>query len=218
MSYYSSNDSSPVLSIVFILGALFFCFMFAKCQNSLADKELNKVSNTAKAEYLEHNTESWSNKFVGGNSMKKAVYATYQGIAKENNISVYEAVKQTRGKFAGQFKTHFRSLSSFLSLPNIRNAYRSDEMGKQVVIVHFTWQECSGSGDDHHCWTEHDEVIIPEIVQPRQQYQEERYESNYEDEPEETGTVGIDYEGFDMQVNHEPTVGIDYDNFDMVIN
>jgi hypothetical protein len=217
MSYH--DDSSNIgCTIIFCIVAVVVCFLFAMCQNSLVDKDLNKVSATAKSEYLEHNTESCGNKLVGGNSMKKAVYATYQGIAKENNISVYEAVKQTRGKFAGQFKTHFRSLGSFLALPNIRNAYRSDDMGKQVVIVHFTWQECSGSGDNHHCWTEHDEVVIPELVQPKMDYDEDRYENQSYDEPEETGTVGIDYEGFDMQINHQPTVGIDYDNFDMVVN
>ena len=192
MSYYN-DDSNPGCWIACFIGALLLCFVFATCQNSLVDSDLNKVSPNAKTEYLEHNTESWGNKLVGGNSMKKAVYATYQGIAKENGITVYEAVKQTRGKFAGQFKTHFRSLGSFLALPNIRNAYRSDDMGKQVVIVHFTWQECSGSGDNHHCWTEHDEVVIPEINQ--RPYQEPEY-----DEPVD-GNVGIDYEGFDMVVN-----------------
>lgn len=192
MSYYD-NDSNAGCSIMTLIVVLILCFLFATCQNSLADKELNKVSKTAKAEYLEHNTESWGNKIVGGNSMKKAVYATYQSIAKENNISVYEAVKQTRGKFAGQFKTHFRSLSSFLSLPNIRNAYRSDDMGKQVVIVHFTWTECSGSGDSHHCWTEHDEVVIPEIVQRR----------TYDEYDAPHGSVYIDYEGFDMTVSNQ---------------
>ena len=192
MSYYN-DDSNPGCWIACFIGALLLCFVFATCQNSLVDSDLNKVSPNAKTEYLEHNTESWGNKLVGGNSMKKAVYATYQGIAKENGITVYEAVKQTRGKFAGQFKTHFRSLGSFLALPNIRNAYRSDDMGKQVVIVHFTWQECSGSGDNHHCWTEHDEVVIPEINQ--RSYQEPEY-----DEPVD-GNVGIDYEGFDMVVN-----------------
>lgn len=191
MSYYN-DDSNLATIIIFAIVAVFLCFMFATCQNSLADKELDKVSKTAKSSYLEHNTESWSEKLVGGNSMKKAVYATYQGIAKENNISVYEAVKQTRGKFAGQFKTHFRSLSSFLSLPTIRNAYRSDDMGKQVVIVHFTWQNCSGSGDDYHCWTEHDEVVIPEIVQRRV----------YDEYDAPSGNVNIDYEGFDMTVSN----------------
>jgi hypothetical protein len=48
-------------------------------------------------------------------------------------------------------------------------------------------------------------------------YDKDRYENQSYDEPEETGTVGIDYEGFDMQINHQPTVGIDYDNFDMVV-
>lgn len=214
MSYYS-NDTSPVLTIFVCLGVLFFCFLFVTCQNSLVDKDLNKISASAKSDYLEHNTESWGDKIVGGDHMKKAVYATYLGIAKENNTTVYDAVRQTRGKFAGQFKASFRSLGTLLSLPNVRNAYRSEDMGKPVVVIHYTWQSCSGSGENHHCWTEHDEVIVPEIVRPETNHSETYME--YESEPEE-GNVGIDYEGFDMQVNHEPTVGIDYDNFDMIID
>ena len=216
MSYYD-NDSSPMLSIFIFLGVCFLCFLFVQCQNSLVDKDLAKVSPSAKSDYLAHNTESWGDKFVGGDHMKKAVFATYQGIAKENNISVYQAVKQTRGKFAGQFKAQFRSMGAFLSLPNVRNAYHSEQDGKLVVIVHYTWQSCSGSGDNHHCWTEHDEVIIPELIQPEPENDKWESENEPESEPEE-GNVGIDYEGFDMQVNHEPTVGIDYENFDIILN
>ena len=51
--------------------------------------------------------------------------------------------------------------------------------------MHFTWQKCSGSGDDYHCYTEHDEVTIPEVNLP---------------DREVDGNVGIDYEGFDMSI------------------
>ena len=70
----------------------------------------------------------------------------------------------------------------------MRNAYRTESFGTPAVIVHFTWEECSGSGDDRHCHTEHDEVTIPEVNIPEQ-------------EVEYDGNVDIDYEGFDMVVN-----------------
>lgn len=146
--------------IIFGVLALFLCFCVGTCNNSLADKELAKVSSTAKSDYEEYNSETWVNSIVGGNATKKTVYATYLGIAKENNISVYEAVKNTRSKFAGQFKNKFRSLNTLISLPNVRNVTRTDINGKQAVIVHYTWQNCDS---DNHCYTEHDEVTIPEI-------------------------------------------------------
>lgn len=149
-----------VTYIIFGLFALFACFCVGTCNNSLADKELAKLSSTAKSDYKEYNSESWGNAIVGGNVRKKTVYATYLGIAKENNISVYEAVKNTRRKFAGQFKNKFRSLNTLISLPSVRNVTRTDINGKPAVIVHYTWQNC---GSDNHCYTEHDEVTIPEI-------------------------------------------------------
>ena len=197
MSRY--NDSDPVFTIIIMALILAGCFVFATCTNSCVDSDLNKISPEAKAEYLTHNTESWTDKLVGGNSMKKAVYATYTAIAKENNISVYDAIKESRGKFAGQFKNKFKTMGSFLALPNIRNAYKTEDDGIVCVVVHFTWQSCSGSGENHHCWTEHDEVIIPEIMQPKKyEYQEPEEESyEYEEPPLQKG-VGIEYEGVDI--------------------
>lgn len=146
--------------IIFGFILLFFCFFVGTCNNSLADKELAKVSSTAKSDYQEYNSETWLNSIVGGNARKKTVYATYLGIAKENGVSVYESVKNTRSKFAGQFKNKFRSLNAMISLPNVRNVTRTDIDGKPVVIVHYTWQNCNKDGS---CYTEHDEVTIPEI-------------------------------------------------------
>lgn len=146
--------------IIFGFILLFFCFFVGTCNNSLADKELAKVSSTAKSDYQEYNSETWLNSIVGGNARKKAVYATYLGIAKENGVSVYESVKNIRSKFAGQFKNKFRSLNAMISLPNVRNVTRTDIDGKPVVIVHYTWQNCNKDGS---CYTEHDEVTIPEI-------------------------------------------------------
>lgn len=146
--------------IIFGFILLFFCFFVGTCNNSLADKELAKVSSTAKSDYQEYNSETWLNSIVGGNARKKTVYATYLGIAKENGVSVYESVKNTRSKFAGQFKNKFRSLNAMISLPNVRNVTRTDIDGKPAVIVHYTWQNCNKDGS---CYTEHDEVTIPEI-------------------------------------------------------
>ena len=136
--------------IIFGFFILFLCFCVGTCNNLLADKELAKVSSTAKSDYQEYNSETWVNNIVGGNATKKTVYATYLGIAKENN----------RSKFAGQFKNKFRSLNALISLPNVRNVTRTDINGKPAVIVHYTWQNCDS---DNHCHTEHDEVTIPEI-------------------------------------------------------
>lgn len=47
-----------------------------------------------------------------------------------------------------------------ISLPNVRNVTRTDIDGKPAVIVHYTWQNCNKDGS---CYTEHDEVTIPEI-------------------------------------------------------
>lgn len=145
--------------IILIFLGLFVAFCAGTCNNSLADSELAKVSSNAKTEYQEYNSESWLNGIVGGDARKKTVYATYLGIAKENKISVYEAVKNTRSKFAGQFKNKFRSLNAMISLPNLRNVTRTDINGKPAVIVHYTWEDCNND----HCYTEHDEVTIPEI-------------------------------------------------------
>ena len=145
--------------IILIFLGLFVAFCAGTCNNSLADSELAKVSSNAKTEYQEYNSESWFNGIVGGDARKKTVYATYLGIAKENKISVYEAVKNTRSKFAGQFKNKFRSLNAMISLPNVRNVTRTDINGKPAVIVHYTWENCNND----HCYTEHDEVTIPEI-------------------------------------------------------
>lgn len=145
--------------IILIFLGLFVAFCVGTCNNSLADSELAKVSSNAKTEYQEYNSESWINGIVGGDARKKTVYATYLGIAKENKISVYEAVKNTRSKFAGQFKNKFRSLNAMISLPNVRNVTRTEINGKPAVIVHYTWEDCNND----HCYTEHDEVTIPEI-------------------------------------------------------
>lgn len=145
--------------IILIFLGLFVAFCVGTCNNSLADGELAKVSSNAKTEYQEYNSESWFNGIVGGDARKKTVYATYLGIAKENKISVYEAVKNTRSKFAGQFKNKFRSLNAMISLPNVRNVTRTEINGKPAVIVHYTWEDCNND----HCYTEHDEVTIPEI-------------------------------------------------------
>jgi hypothetical protein len=145
--------------IILIFLGLFIAFCVGTCNNSLADGELAKVSTTGKTEYQEYNSESWFNGIVGGDARKKTVYATYLGIAKENKISVYEAVKNTRSKFAGQFKNKFRSLNAMISLPNVRNVTRTEINGKPAVIVHYTWENCNND----HCYTEHDEVTIPEI-------------------------------------------------------
>lgn len=145
--------------IILIFLGLFIAFCAGTCNNSLADSELAKVSSNAKTEYQEYNSESWINGIVGGDARKKTVYATYLGIAKENKISVYEAVKNTRSKFAGQFKNKFRSLNAMISLPNVRNVTRTEINGKPAVIVHYTWEDCNND----HCYTEHDEVTIPEI-------------------------------------------------------
>ena len=145
--------------VILIFLGLFVAFCVGTCNNSLADSELAKVSSNAKTEYQEYNSESWFNGIVGGDARKKTVYATYLGIAKENKISVYEAVKNTRSKFAGQFKNKFRSLNAMISLPNVRNVTRTDINGKPAVIVHYTWENCNND----HCYTEHDEVTIPEI-------------------------------------------------------
>lgn len=145
--------------VILIFLGLFVAFCAGTCNNSLADGELAKVSSNAKTEYQEYNSESWLNGIVGGDARKKTVYATYLGIAKENKISVYEAVKNTRSKFAGQFKNKFRSLNAMISLPNVRNVTRTEINGKPAVIVHYTWENCSND----HCYTEHDEVTIPEI-------------------------------------------------------
>lgn len=197
MSSYN-DDSNPVLTLIMYGVILFGCFMFVMCSNSCIDEDMKKISLTTKEEYLAHNTESWGNKLVGGDRMKKSIYATYTAIAKENNTSVYEAIKDARGRFAGQFKNKFRTFGSFTSLPNIRNAYRMEDNGEICVIVHFTWQECSGSGENHHCWTEHDEVIIPEIIQPKKyEYQEPEEVYEYEEPPMQKG-VGIEYEGVDI--------------------
>jgi hypothetical protein len=184
-----NNDSNPVLYIVIMAVVALVLLGITRCENALADADLQKVSPTAKSDYQAYNTETWfEQKVKGGNRMKKAVYATYTSIAKENGITVYDAVRESRGRFAGQFRNKFRTLSSFLSLPDVRNAYRTESFGTPAVIVHFTWEECSGSGDDRHCHTEHDEVTIPEVNIP-------------EREVEYDGNVDIDYEGFDMVVN-----------------
>lgn len=184
-----NNDSNPVLYIVIMAVVALVLLGITRCENALADADLQKVSPTAKSDYQAYNTETWfEQKVKGGNRMKKAVYATYTAIAKENGITVYDAVRESRGRFAGQFRNKFRTLSSFLSLPDVRNAYRTESFGTPAVIVHFTWEECSGSGDDRHCHTEHDEVTIPEVNIPER-------EVDYD------GNVDIDYEGFDMVVN-----------------
>ena len=182
------DEGSNIIFYIFAALVIVVCAIgIARCENALADADLKKVSPTAKADYKQYNTESWfEEKISGGNRMKKAVYATYTAIAKENGITVYDAVKQSRSKFAGQVRNKFRSFSSFLSLPNVRNAFRTDNFGTPAVVVHFTWEECSGSGDDYHCHTEHDEVTIPEVNIPEQ---------------EVDGDVNIDYEGFDMVVD-----------------
>lgn len=183
------KDSHTGLDLFLLIVILAGAFVITRCENALADADLKKVSPTAKSDYLEYNTETWfEQKVKGGNRMKKAVYATYTSIAKENGITVYDAVKGSRAKFAGQFRNSFRSFSNFLSLPNVQNVYRTESFGTPAVIVHFTWEECSGSGDDRHCHTEHDEVTIPEVNLPEQ-------------EVEHDGQVDIDYEGFDMVVN-----------------
>lgn len=153
------EDSCPATYIIFCVFAVLICFGIATCNNTVADKELKKVSKTAQTDYKSYNSESWGQGLVGGDARKKAVYATYLGIAKDNNITVYEAVKSSRSKFAGQFKNKFRSLCAFLSLPDVRNVTRTDINGKPAVVVHYTWREC----EDEHCYTEHDEVTIPEI-------------------------------------------------------
>lgn len=182
-----NNDSNPVLYIFIAAFVVVIALGITRCENALVDSDLNKISPTAKADYKQYNTESWwDEKVTGGNRMKKAVYATYTAIAKENGITVYEAVKQSRSRFAGQFRNKFRSFGSFLSLPNVRNAFHTESFGTPAVIIHFTWEECSGSGDDYHCHTEHDEVTIPEVNLPEQEID---------------GSVDIDYEGFDMVVN-----------------
>ena len=147
--------------IIFGFILLFFYYCVETCNNSLANKELAKVSSTAKSDYQEYNSETWLNSIFGGDARKKTVYATYLGIAKENGVSVYEAVKNTRSKFAGQFKNKFRSLNAMISLPNVRNVTRTDINGKPAVIVHYTWKNCNK--DSRRCYTEHDEVTIPEI-------------------------------------------------------
>jgi hypothetical protein len=178
-----TNVALDIILLILVAGAAIFV---SQCKNALADADLAKVSPTAKADYQAYNTETWTErKILGGNTMKKAVFATYTAIAKENGITVYDAVRDTRAKFAGQFRSKFRSISSFLSLPTIRNAHRTDNFGVPAVIVHFTWQKCSGSGDDYHCYTEHDEVTIPEVNLP---------------DREVDGNVDIDYEGFDMSI------------------
>jgi len=204
-----NNDSNPVLYIFIMAVAALVLFGITRCENALADADLKKVSPTAKADYQAYNTETWfEQKVKGGNRMKKAVYATYTAIAKENGITVYDAVRESRARFAGQFRNSFRSFSNFLSLPEVRNAYRTESFGTPAVVVHFIWEECSGSGEDRHCYKEHDEVTIPEVNLP---------------EKEVDGSVGIDYEGFDMEVQVPGTgvdgsVDIDYEGFDMVVN
>lgn len=194
--------------LIFIIIAFILTFGISTCKNTLADNDLKKVSATAKNEYKEFNSESWMDGIVGGNSMKKQLYATYTTIAKENHISVYDAVRNSRSKFLGQFKNHFRSLGSFFNLPKVRNVYRSDFDGKMVVIVHYTWENCSGSGDDYHCYTEHDEVTIPEINQPKYEIEDENEyapvgtfvdakNNDFEEEHYESG-VGIEWEGVDV--------------------
>ncbi len=184
-----NNDSHLGLELFLIIAVIVGGIVITRCENALADADLQKVSPTAKSDYQSYNTETWfEQKVKGGNRMKKAVYATYTAIAKENGITVYDAVRESRGRFAGQFRNKFRTLSSFLSLPDVRNAYRTESFGTPAVIVHFTWEECSGSGESRHCHTEHDEVTIPEVNIPEQ-------------EVEYDGNVDIDYEGFDMVVN-----------------
>lgn len=182
-----NNDTNIGLDIFLFIVVAVLAFGISQCENSLADADLKKVSPTAKADYKAYNTETWfEQKVKGGNRMKKAVYATYTAIAKENGITVYDAVVGSRSRFAGQFRNSFRSFSNFLSLPDVRNVHRTESFGNPAVIVHFTWQECSGSGDNYHCYTEHDEVTIPEVNLPEQEFD---------------GKVDIDYEGFDMVVN-----------------
>ncbi len=157
---YHTDDTDPAIKIIGIVVAIIVCFGFVMCTNSMADAELKKVSPSAKSDYQSYNTESWSQSVLGGDARKKSVYSTYLGIAKDNNITVYEAVKFSRSKFAGQFKNKFRSFSTFLSLPDVRNVTRTEINGKPAVIVHYTWRQCDS---DDHCYTEHDEVTIPEI-------------------------------------------------------
>lgn len=163
MSHYDfHHDADPAFTIITIVFAVILCLGIATCNNSLADADLQKASPHAKTDYKEYNTESWSQSIVGGDSRKKSVYATYLALAKENNITVYEAVKLSRSKFAGQFKNKFRSFSTFMSLPNVRNVTRTSIGGKPAVIVHYTWRSCNGD----HCHTNHDEVTIPEVNSP----------------------------------------------------
>lgn len=176
--------------IIFFM--VFLCVIgITRCQNNVLDNDMKKLGSNVQSEYQEYNTETWAQKTIyGGDSRKKAIYVTYQAIARENGISVYEAVKKTRSKFMGQFKSKFRSFTTFATLPNIRNCHKTDIDGKAAVIVHFTWEECSTSDNNTHCWTEHDEVTILETIQP---------ETEFEEEPD--GSVTIDYENFDMTIN-----------------
>ena len=50
------NNLGTYIILGFIL--LFFCFCVGTCNNSLADKELAKVSSTAKSDYQEYNSET----------------------------------------------------------------------------------------------------------------------------------------------------------------
>ena len=180
------NMESPITYIILLAFALLIVFGVMTCNNSIADADLKKISSNAKEEYKSYNSESWSDRIVGGDPRKKAVYATYTLIAKENHTTVYDAVRNTRGKFAGQFKATFRSFSTFINLPSIRNVTRTDIMGKPAVVVHYTWENCN----DDHCYTEHDEVTIPEINIP-----EPEYDDFYESEPNvSVETVEIEHE------------------------
>lgn len=149
--------------IILFIALAVFVTAFEKCTNSVLDKEMNNISETAKQEYQNFNTEDWSDKVLGGNTMKKSVYVTYSSIAKENNISVFEAVQKSRGEFAGQLKAKFKTFSSFLALPTVRNATKSTYNNRNVVIVHYTYRKCETDEDNkEYCYTEHDEVTIPE--------------------------------------------------------
>lgn len=169
---------------IIIIGIFAAILMFGvnTCNNSMVDAEMNKVDSSAYSLYKQNNTESWSQNIVGGDAMKKTVFLTYYQIAKENDCSVYEAVRGTRSRFAGQFKQKFKSLSNFINLPTVTNAFMSKTLdGKDAIVVSYTYRDC----DNEHCWNNTDQVIIPEI-------EREEIEIEFENEPVVNEPVSVE--------------------------
>ena len=133
-------------------------FGVVRCNNHIATEGLEKLGENTIENYTDYNQEGWGKKLIaGGDAGMKTLYGAVVELAREKDISCYDAAREIKGTFTLSMKSKFSSINKVLNLDDIANVTKTKHGDIDCVVV-----TCKKTAGDEGSYEYYD-VVIPEF-------------------------------------------------------